>query len=115
MKGSLSRGRTTAEDFEQSQWLKNSDKNRAENVMIVDMIRNDLGKIAEIGSVQIPLLFETERYSTLWQMTSTVTGKTKASPTKIFQALFPCGSITGAPKVSTMKIIAELENTPRKL
>ncbi len=115
MKGTVARGRTTTEDFEQSQWLRNSDKNRAENVMIVDMIRNDLGKIADVGSVQVPFLFETERYSTLWQMTSTVTATTKASLTGIFQALFPCGSITGAPKVSTMKIIAELENTPRKL
>ena len=115
MKGTVSRGRTTREDIEQSHWLKSSDKNRAENVMIVDMIRNDLGKIAEVGSVQVPLLFETERYSTLWQMTSTVTAKTHASLTEIFRALFPCGSITGAPKVSTMKIIAELENTSRKL
>jgi para-aminobenzoate synthetase/4-amino-4-deoxychorismate lyase len=115
MKGTISRGRTTTEDIEQSHWLQNSDKNRAENVMIVDMIRNDLGKIADVGSVLVPRLFETERYSTLWQMTSTVTAKTKASLTEIFQALFPCGSITGAPKISTMKIIAELEKTPRKL
>ena len=115
MKGTVSRGRTTIEDIEQSQWLRNSAKNRAENVMIVDMIRNDLGKIADVGSVQVPLLFETERYSTLWQMTSTVTAKTNASITEIFRALFPCGSITGAPKVSTMKIIADLESTPRKL
>jgi para-aminobenzoate synthetase/4-amino-4-deoxychorismate lyase len=115
MKGTTQRGRTTIEDNEQSEWLKNSEKNRAENVMIVDMIRNDLGKIAEIGSVNVPRLFETERYPTLWQMTSTVTAKTNASLTEIFTALFPCGSITGAPKISTMKIIAELEATPRKI
>jgi para-aminobenzoate synthetase/4-amino-4-deoxychorismate lyase len=115
MKGTAKRGRTMVEDNEQSEWLKNSKKNRAENVMIVDMIRNDLGKIAEVGSVQVPHLFEMERYPTLWQMTSTVTAKTHASLTEIFTALFPCGSITGAPKVSTMKIIAELENTPRKI
>ena len=115
MKGTTQRGRTTIEDNEQSEWLKNSEKNRAENVMIVDMIRNDLGKIAEIGSVHVPRLFETERYPTLWQMTSTVTAKTNASLTEIFTALFPCGSITGAPKISTMKIIAELEATPRKI
>ena len=115
MKGTISRGRTSAEDREQSEWLKNSAKNRAENVMIVDMIRNDLGRIAEIGSVSVPELFETERYPTLWQMISTVQAKTDASLTQIFTALFPCASITGAPKVSTMKIIAELENTPRKI
>ena len=115
MKGTTRRGRTRIEDNERSEWLKNSEKNRAENVMIVDMIRNDLGKIAEVGSVSVPHLFETERYLTLWQMTSTVTAKTNASLTEIFTALFPCGSITGAPKISTMKIIAELENTPRKI
>ena len=115
MKGTTKRGRTRIEDNERSEWLKNSEKNRAENVMIVDMIRNDLGKIAEVGSVSVPHLFETELYPTLWQMTSTVTAKTNASLTEIFTALFPCGSITGAPKISTMKIIAELENTPRKI
>ena len=115
MKGTTKRGRTRIEDNERSEWLKNSEKNRAENVMIVDMIRNDLGKIAEVGSVSVPHLFETELYPTLWQMTSTVTAKTNASLTEIFTALFPCGSITGAPKISTMKFIAELENTPRKI
>jgi para-aminobenzoate synthetase / 4-amino-4-deoxychorismate lyase len=115
MKGTAKRGRTTLEDHQQSDWLKHSEKNRAENVMIVDMIRNDLGKIAKTGSVQVPHLFETRRYSTLWQMTSTVTAKTNASVTDILTALFPCASITGAPKVSTMKIIAELEGTPRKI
>jgi para-aminobenzoate synthetase/4-amino-4-deoxychorismate lyase len=115
MKGTVRRGRTTIEDHEQSEWLKNSEKNRAENVMIVDMIRNDLGKIAEIGSVRVPRLFETERYPTLWQLTSAVTAQTRASLTEIFTALFPCGSISGAPKNSTMKIITGLENTPRKI
>ena len=115
MKGTAKRGRTTIEDHQLSDWLKNSEKNRAENVMIVDMIRNDLGKIAEMGSVHVPHLFEIERYPTLWQMTSTVTAKTRASLTEILTALFPCGSITGAPKISTMKIIATLENTPRKI
>jgi para-aminobenzoate synthetase/4-amino-4-deoxychorismate lyase len=115
MKGTAKRGRTTIEDNEQSECLKNSEKNRAENVMIVDMIRNDLGKIAEVGSVRVPQLFETERYPTLWQMTSTVTAKSNASLTEIFTALFPCASITGAPKISTTKIIAELENTPRNI
>jgi para-aminobenzoate synthetase/4-amino-4-deoxychorismate lyase len=115
MKGTAPRGRTTAEDQAQSEWLRNSEKNRAENVMIVDMIRNDLGRIAEMGSVSVPRLFETERYPTLWQMTSTVAARTDASLTELFTALFPCASITGAPKVSTMGIIAELESTARNI
>ena len=115
MKGTAKRGRTTAEDIKQAQWLKDSEKNRAENVMIVDMVRNDLGRIAEIGSVQVPELFNTERYPTLWQMTSTVTAKASAPLTDIFRALFPSASITGAPKVGTMRIISELESTPRNI
>jgi para-aminobenzoate synthetase/4-amino-4-deoxychorismate lyase len=115
MKGTTRRGRTTAEDRERAQWLKASEKNRAENVMIVDMIRNDLGRIAKIGSVCVPELFTVEKYPTLWQMTSTVQAKTNASLTRIFTALFPCASITGAPKVSTMRIIWELETTPRRI
>jgi len=115
MKGTVQRGRTTREDKEQSEWLKDSAKNRAENVMIVDMLRNDLGRIAQIGSIRVPQLFEIERYPTLWQMTSTVTAKTSASLTEILTALFPSASITGAPKVSTMRIIKELEATPRRI
>jgi para-aminobenzoate synthetase/4-amino-4-deoxychorismate lyase len=115
MKGTARRGRTTQEDRECSQWLKNSEKNRAENIMIVDMIRNDLGRIARTGSVQVSQLFETERYPTLWQMTSTVIAETRHSLPEIFAALFPSASITGAPKVSTTKIIAQLESTPRKI
>ena len=115
MKGTAKRGRTTMEDQGQSEWLKNSEKNRAENVMIVDMVRNDLGRIAEIGRVQVPELFTVERYPTLWQMTSTVTAETRSSLTEIFSALFPSASITGAPKVSTMRIISELETTPRRI
>lgn len=115
MKGTTRRGRTTAEDRDRSNWLKSSEKNRAENVMIVDMVRNDLGRISRTGSVHVTELFQTECYPTLWQMTSTVTASTKASITDILSALFPCASITGAPKVSTMRIIADLENTPRKI
>ncbi|MFZ5885394.1 MAG: aminodeoxychorismate synthase component I [Chloroflexota bacterium] len=115
MKGTARRGRTTLEDREQAQWLKDSEKNRAENVMIVDMIRNDLSRIARLGSVRVPELFAVEKYPTLWQMTSTVTAQTSAPLTEIFEALFPCASITGAPKVSTMKIIAALETTPRHI
>jgi len=115
MKGTTKRGRTTLEDKAQAKWLHSSLKNRAENVMIVDMIRNDLGRIAEIGSVKVPKLFMVEKYPTLFQMTSTVQAKTSASVDEIFSALFPCASITGAPKVNTMNIIAELETTPRKV
>lgn len=115
MKGTVKRGRTTAEDKLNSDWLRASEKNRAENVMIVDMIRNDLGRIAEVGSVHVPELFTIEKYPTLFQMTSTVKAKTKASVTRIFTELFPCASITGAPKVRTMEIIAELETSPRKI
>ncbi len=115
MKGTTKRGLTVDEDKKQSDWLRDSVKNRAENVMIVDMIRNDLGRIAEVGSVKVSELFKIEKYPTLFQMTSTVEAKTKASVTDIFSALFPCASITGAPKVSTMNIISELETTPRKI
>ena len=115
MKGTAKRGRTTLEDKEQAEWLRNSLKNRAENVMIVDMARNDLGRIAEIGSVQVPELFMVEKYPTLFQMTSTVQAKTNVPMDEIFTALFPSASITGAPKVSTMNIIAGLETTPRKI
>lgn len=113
MKGTAPRGRTLSEDRANMKWLHHSEKNRAENVMIVDMIRNDLGRIAEIGSVQVPRLFEIERYPTVLQMTSTVAAHTGLSLTEIMTALFPCASITGAPKVSTMSIIADLETTPR--
>jgi para-aminobenzoate synthetase/4-amino-4-deoxychorismate lyase len=115
MKGTVKRGRTTEEDIHISNWLRASIKNRAENVMIVDMIRNDIGRIAEIGSVHVPELFTIEKYPTLFQMTSTVKAKTRASVAEIFGALFPCASITGAPKVSTMNIIAELETNPRRV
>ncbi len=113
MKGTVKRGRTLAEDEAQAAWLRGSLKNRAENVMIVDMIRNDLGRIAKIGSVRVPALFTTERYRTLWQMTSTVQAQTSAPFSELMTALFPCASITGAPKVRTMQIIAALETAPR--
>ncbi|PKN93184.1 MAG: aminodeoxychorismate synthase, component I [Chloroflexi bacterium HGW-Chloroflexi-6] len=115
MKGTLKRGRTNAEDAARAAWLQADPKNRAENVMIVDMIRNDLGRIAETGSVHVPELFSAERYPTLWQMTSTVRAQTRAPLSEIFTALFPCASITGAPKVSTMGIIRALETTPRRI
>ena len=113
MKGTVGRGLNQAEDLLQAEWLSNSSKNQAENVMIVDMIRNDLGRISRVGSVQVTKLFELERYPTIWQMTSTVESRSDASFSKIMGSLYPCGSITGAPKVSTMKIIASLEDSPR--
>ena len=113
MKGTAARGRWAEEDQAQAEWLRHSEKNRAENVMIVDMIRNDMGRVAEIGSVSVPRLFDVERYPTVWQMTSTVRALTDAPLVEILQALFPCASITGAPKPRTMQIIAALETTPR--
>jgi para-aminobenzoate synthetase / 4-amino-4-deoxychorismate lyase len=113
MKGTVKRGRTLDEDEALSRWLHNSEKNRAENLMIVDMIRNDLGRVAEVGSVHVPYLFEVERHPTLWQMTSTVTAGCQKSLAEIFESLFPCASITGAPKIRTTQIISELEPTPR--
>ena len=109
MKGTVKRGRTLDEDASLADWLHNSEKNRAENLMIVDMIRNDLGRVAEVGTVKVPALFEVERHPTLWQMTSTVTANCLKSVSEIMAALFPCASITGAPKVRTSQIITELE------
>lgn len=115
MKGTAARGRTLEEDDAMAQWLHHSEKNRAENVMIVDMMRNDMGRIAETGSVCVQSMFDVERYPTLWQMTSTVTAITDAPFHDIMAALFPSASITGAPKPRTMQIIAELESTPRHI
>jgi para-aminobenzoate synthetase/4-amino-4-deoxychorismate lyase len=115
MKGTVRRGRTPEEDNALAEWLQRSEKNRAENLMIVDMIRNDLGRVADFGSVHVPRLFEVERHPTLWQMTSTVAARCKKSVVEILTALFPCASITGAPKIRTTQIIAELETVPRGL
>jgi para-aminobenzoate synthetase/4-amino-4-deoxychorismate lyase len=115
MKGTAPRGRTTREDREIAEWLGSDPKNRSENVMIVDLVRNDLGRVAKTGSVNVDELFAVERYPTLWQMTSAVSAELRpdASFHDIFRALFPCGSITGAPKVRAMQLIAELEDAPR--
>nr|WP_290668402.1 aminodeoxychorismate synthase component I [Ardenticatena sp.] len=115
MKGTAARAPIPHDDRLRANWLRHSNKNRAENVMIVDMIRNDLARIAQLGSVEVPRLFDVERYPTVWQMTSTVEARTDASLPAILQALFPCASITGAPKASTMRIIASLETSPRHL
>ncbi|MGD0913925.1 MAG: aminodeoxychorismate synthase component I [Terracidiphilus sp.] len=115
MKGTARRGRTTREDREQAEWLTADPKNRSENVMIVDLLRNDLGRVAKFGSVRAERLFAVERYPTLWQMTSTVTADLRedAGCEAVFRALFPCGSVTGAPKVRAMQLIADLEREPR--
>ena len=115
MKGTAARGRTTKEDREIAAWLRNDPKNRSENVMIVDLLRNDLGRIARFGSVRTENLFALERHPTLWQMTSTVTADLRPGVGcyDIFRALFPSGSVTGAPKVRAMQLIAQLESAPR--
>ncbi|HLM58252.1 MAG TPA: aminodeoxychorismate synthase component I [Pyrinomonadaceae bacterium] len=115
MKGTAGRGRWLEEDEGAAARLASSEKDRAENVMIVDLLRNDLGRVSEFGSVHAGPLFEVERYPTVLQMTSTVEATLKEGTTleDIFAALFPCGSVTGAPKVSTTRIIAGLEDSPR--
>lgn len=115
MKGTIRRGRWTEEDGVLAHQLRNSSKDRAENIMIVDLLRNDLGKVSVPGSVHVSSLFEAERYETVWQMTSTVesTLRPGTSLVELMSALFPCGSVTGAPKIRTMQIIRELERFPR--
>jgi para-aminobenzoate synthetase/4-amino-4-deoxychorismate lyase len=113
MKGTRPRNADPAADRQLLNQLVSSEKDKAENTMIVDMMRNDIGRIAEFGSVRVSGLFAIEPYPTVFQMTSTVEGKTKASLPQIFGALFPCASVTGAPKHRTMKIIRDLENEPR--
>ena len=115
MKGTAARGRWSADDRQRAAALQASEKDRAENVMIVDMVRNDLGRVAQAGSVQVPALFTPEQYPTLWHLTSTVSGRTTAPLSRIFQALFPPASVTGAPKRRTMEIIRELEPSPRRI
>jgi len=113
MKGTARRGLSYDDDVRNAEHLIQSAKERAENLMIVDLLRNDLGRICETGSIQVERLFEPEAYRTLWQMTSTIAAKTHASIPEIFSALFPSGSVTGAPKIRTMQIIQELEQQAR--
>ena len=114
MKGTAPRGLWAAADREQAERLVTSEKQQAENVMVVDMVRNDLGRVANIGTVQVPALFVAERYPLQWQMTSKVDARTaKGSLLHLFEALFPSGSVTGAPKRSSMGIIRDLETAPR--
>lgn len=113
MKGTRSRGRFAAEDEALETELRESEKDRAENLMIVDMVRNDLGRIARPGSVQAGPLFEIEKYPNVLQMTSTVTCESSASLVEAFRAAFPPASVTGAPKVEAMRVICEEEAGPR--
>jgi len=115
MKGTAPRGRTTREDRQNAEWLRNDLKNRSENLMIVDLVRNDLGRLCEFGSVRVDDLFSVERYPGMWQMTSTVRGRLRSEIGygDIFRALFPCGSVTGAPKIRAMQLTARIEDAPR--
>ena len=115
MKGTAPRGATPEEDARQAEHLRTAPKERAENVMIVDLLRNDLSRIAQPHSVRVPALFATERLPTVWQMTSDVRARTREGTTlaDVFAALFPCGSVTGAPKVRAMQLIHALEPAPR--
>ncbi|HVB70040.1 MAG TPA: chorismate-binding protein [Acidimicrobiales bacterium] len=117
MKGTMRRGRWTVEDEAKGQELATSPKDRAENVMIVDLIRNDLSKVARTGSVKVSALCELEAYPHVWQMVSDVSCTTRddVGVIDIFDAMFPCGSVTGAPKQSAMGVIASLETAPRGL
>lgn len=115
MKGTAARHPDPAADTAAREALAASAKNRAENLMIVDLMRNDLSRISEIGSVTVPALFDIETYATVHQMTSTIRARLRAGIglPEILRALFPCGSITGAPKIRAMEIIRELETSPR--
>ena len=115
MKGTAPRGRWWKEDKARAKQLQKSEKDRAENVMIVDLLRNDLGRVSKAGSVKVPALWHVEHYETLLQMTSTVTSRVRHDLRlrELVTALFPCGSVTGAPKVRTMEIIKEVEQAAR--
>ena len=115
MKGTAARGTTPALDAAAAERLRASPKERAENVMIVDLLRNDLSRIAEPHTVRVPELFHTQALPTVWQMTSDVQARTRTGLRlpDVFAALFPCGSVTGAPKVRAMQLIRELERQPR--
>ena len=117
MKGTVKRGKTDEEDAALKEFLYNDLKNRTENIMIVDLLRNDLGRISKPGTVKADKLFEVEQHKTLFQMTSEISSELKDGVTlyDIIQAIYPCGSITGAPKISTMDVIAKAEPLPREV
>jgi para-aminobenzoate synthetase/4-amino-4-deoxychorismate lyase len=115
MKGTAPRGRTPREDSRLKTWLAMDEKQRAENLMIVDLLRNDLGRVAKIGTVEVTDLFTVETYRSVHQMTSGISAELRSDMglKDMLRALFPCGSVTGAPKVRAMEIIRELEGAPR--
>lgn len=114
MKGTAARGNNQYEDLEMKKWLSGSEKDKAENVMITDLLRNDLGRIAKFGTVKADNLFEIEKYESVFQMVSTIkAGLKENSLGEIIRNIFPCGSITGAPKIRAMEIIKELEKENR--
>ncbi|MBU0634048.1 MAG: aminodeoxychorismate synthase component I [Candidatus Omnitrophica bacterium] len=117
MKGTISRGEKREEDEKNKRFLQKDIKNRAENLMIVDLLRNDLGRISRTGTVSVKKLFRVEKYKTLFQMTSTVKSKLKKplSILELFSSIFPSGSVTGAPKIHTMKLIRKIEKEERKI
>jgi para-aminobenzoate synthetase component 1 len=117
MKGTAPRANDPSEDEQLGRALQNSEKNRAENLMIVDLLRNDLGRVAQSGSVRAQPLFSLEKYPSVWTMTSTVEADipTDTSLQTILTALFPCGSVTGAPKIAAMQRIQLTETSPRGL
>ena len=115
MKGTTKRGLNNDDDLKEAAWLERDPKNRSENMMIVDLLRNDMNRISEVGSEHVERLCQVEQYSTVWQMTSTIKSQLRPDVdlVEIFRSLFPCGSITGAPKIATMEIIKDLEPQPR--
>ena len=115
MKGTAPAAGDAQADAATAAWMQSDSKTRAENLMIVDLLRNDFGQVAETGSVRVPALFQVDRYGAVLQMTSTVSAVRRAEvdPAGVLAALFPCGSVTGAPKRRAMQIIRELEDTPR--
>ena len=115
MKGTAPRHVETGADLAAAEHLRHSEKERAENLMIVDLLRNDLARIAETGSVRVEALFDVEPWPSVWQMTSTISAQLRPELglVDLFAALFPCGSVTGAPKVAAMAAIAGLEDAPR--
>ncbi len=117
MKGTAPRGRTQEEDESNRRMLEVSAKDRAENVMIVDLLRSDIGRIAELGSVNVPHYYTVEEYDTVYQATSAIEAQLKpaCSFSELIRSVFPSGSVTGAPKIRTMQIIQELEKGPRGL
>ncbi len=117
MKGTAPRDPDAERDAALKEALRQDVKNRAENLMIVDLLRNDISRLSEVGSVRVPTLFEVESYATVHQMISRIEGRLRPGWTigGLFTALFPCGSVTGAPKIRAMEIIRELEPSARNV